>query len=39
MPRRGRLVEGCICHACRMCKYNLNVHNLLRLKSLRYGEA
>ncbi len=39
MPRRGKLVAGCICHACCMCRYNLNVHNLLRMKSLRYGDA
>jgi MoaA/NifB/PqqE/SkfB family radical SAM enzyme len=39
MPRRGKLVAGCICHACPMYKYNLNVHNLLRLKSLRYSDA
>ena len=39
MPRRGKRVSGCICHACCMCRYNLNVHNLLRLKSLRYGDA
>jgi len=39
MPRRGKPVAGCICHACCMCRYNLNVYNLLRLKSLRYGDA
>ena len=39
MPRRGKLVEGCICYGCPMYKYNLNVYNLLRLKSLRYSDA
>jgi len=39
MPRRGTLVEGCVCHACPMAKYNTNVHGLLRLRSLSYGEA
>ena len=39
MPTRGRLVKGCRCHACCMAKYNVNVYNLLHLKSLKYGDA
>jgi MoaA/NifB/PqqE/SkfB family radical SAM enzyme len=39
MPRRGTPVAGCPCDACCMPKFNTNVHNLLRLRSLRYGEA
>lgn len=39
MARRGMPVRGCPCHACCMSKFNANVHNLLRLRSLRYDEA
>ena len=39
MPRRGTPVKGCLCGACCMAKFNQNLHNLLHLKSLRYGEA
>ncbi len=39
MPRSGRLVAGCACRQCCMAKYNLNLYNLLHLKSLRYGQA
>ncbi len=39
MPRRGKLVAGCECHACCMVKYNINIHHLLRLKSFRYSQA
>jgi MoaA/NifB/PqqE/SkfB family radical SAM enzyme len=39
MPIRGRLVKGCRCHACCMAKYNVNVYNLLHLKSLKYSDA
>jgi radical SAM protein with 4Fe4S-binding SPASM domain len=39
MPRRGTPVEGCKCSSCLMSKYNMNVHNLLHLKSLRYSDA
>jgi len=39
LPRRGRPVSGCNCDSCCMAKYNLNVHNLLHLRSMRYGEA
>jgi len=36
MPRRGEPVRGCECEACCMAKYNINIHNLLCLKSLAY---
>jgi MoaA/NifB/PqqE/SkfB family radical SAM enzyme len=39
MPQRGRLVKGCRCHACCMTKYNINMYNLLHLKSLKYTDA
>jgi MoaA/NifB/PqqE/SkfB family radical SAM enzyme len=39
MPQRGRLVDGCRCHACCMTKYNVNLYNLLHFKSLKYAEA
>jgi MoaA/NifB/PqqE/SkfB family radical SAM enzyme len=39
MPKRGRLVRGCRCHACCMTKYNVNMYNLLHLKSLKYADA
>jgi MoaA/NifB/PqqE/SkfB family radical SAM enzyme len=40
MPRRGgSLVRGCRCHACCMTKYNINVYNLLHLKSVQYADA
>jgi MoaA/NifB/PqqE/SkfB family radical SAM enzyme len=39
MPRHGGLVRGCQCASCCMAKYNVNVYNLLHLKSLRYGGA
>jgi hypothetical protein len=39
MPRRGGLVRGCHCTSCCMAKYNVNVYNLLHLRSLRYGAA
>jgi MoaA/NifB/PqqE/SkfB family radical SAM enzyme len=39
MPIRGQCVPGCVCHACCMTKFNVNIYNLLRLRSFRYGEA
>jgi len=39
LPRRSEPVTGCECHACCMAKYNINVYNLLHLKSLRHSEA
>jgi MoaA/NifB/PqqE/SkfB family radical SAM enzyme len=39
MPKRGSPVQGCRCHACAMAKYNVNLYNLLHLKSLKYSEA
>jgi len=39
LPRRSEPVTGCECDACCMAKYNVNVHNLLHLKSLNYTEA
>jgi MoaA/NifB/PqqE/SkfB family radical SAM enzyme len=39
MPRAGRLVSGCACSQCCMAKYNVNIYELLRLKSFRYGQA
>jgi MoaA/NifB/PqqE/SkfB family radical SAM enzyme len=39
MPKRGISVKGCQCQTCPMVKYNLNIHNLLKLKSLKYSEA
>lgn len=39
MPAQGNLVNGCQCSSCCMVKYNLNVHRLLHLRSLRYGGA
>lgn len=39
MPRRNELLEGCQCRSCAMFKYNLNIYNLLRLKSLNYGDS
>ena len=39
MPQHGELVAGCLCHRCVMNKYNINVYNLLHLRSLDYGAA
>jgi sulfatase maturation enzyme AslB (radical SAM superfamily) len=39
LPLRGEEVTGCNCRKCTMAKFNLNIHSLLRLKSLRYNEA
>ncbi len=39
MPQRGRLMEGCSCNACCMAKFNVNIYNLLRLKSFGYQAA
>jgi len=39
MPRTGHTVAGCRCEACCMAKYNLNLHNMLRLRSLRFSDA
>lgn len=39
MPKLGELVEGCICEACVMVKYNLNIYNLLHFKSMNYSDA
>jgi len=39
MPRRGELVKGCQCSTCSMVKYNINLYNLLHLKSLKYDDA
>jgi hypothetical protein len=39
MPLRGRLMDGCTCDACCMAKFNVNIYNLLRLKSFGYGDA
>jgi len=37
--RRRVPVSGCPCDTCTMTQFNLNVHRLLRLQSIRYGEA
>ncbi len=39
LPLRGNEVTGCNCKRCTMAKFNLNIHELLHLKSLRYNEA
>lgn len=39
MPKRGTFVQGCVCRSCPMSKFNINIHNLLRLKSFNFGEA
>ena len=39
LPRRSEPVEGCECRACRMAQYNVNVYNLLHLKSFKYSSA
>jgi hypothetical protein len=39
LPRRSEPVEGCECRACCMAQYNVNVHNLLHLKSFKYESA
>jgi len=39
LPLLGGKVTGCNCRKCTMAKFNLNIHSLLRLKSLRYNEA
>ncbi len=35
LPRRGTPVPGCSCDACCMVKFNRNVHEVMRLRSLR----
>jgi len=39
MPRSGKLVTGCACSQCCMAKFNVNLYNILHLKSFRYGQA
>jgi len=39
MPRSRRLVAGCTCSECCLAHYNVNLYNLLHLKSFRYGQA
>lgn len=39
LPQRDEPVTGCQCRACPMTSYNLNIYNLLHLKSLKLGEA
>lgn len=39
LPLRDTFVEGCNCHECSMAKFNINVHNILSFKSIKYGEA
>lgn len=39
MPQRGQLVRGCACSACCMAKFNINIYNVLHLKSFEYGGA
>ena len=39
IPRTDKYVQGCVCEACPMTQFNINIHNLLRLKSYRYDEA
>jgi MoaA/NifB/PqqE/SkfB family radical SAM enzyme len=38
LPSRRKDVSGCPCRTCSMAKFNLNVYNLLHLKSIRYEE-
>jgi MoaA/NifB/PqqE/SkfB family radical SAM enzyme len=39
MPRSRKLVAGCACSQCCMAKYNVNLYNVLHLKSFRYQQA
>lgn len=39
LPELGEPVKGCVCDACCMAKFNVNIYNLLHLKSLKYAEA
>ena len=39
LPARREAVTGCACGTCSMAKFNINIHNLLHLKSTRYFEA
>ena len=39
LTQRSEPVEGCECRACCMAQYNLNVYNLLHLKSFKYASA
>ena len=39
MPQSGKLVAGCACSQCCLAPYNVNLYNLMRLKSLAYGRA
>jgi len=39
LPWRNEFIKGCKCQECCMSKFNINVHNLLRLKSIKYGSA
>jgi hypothetical protein len=39
LPTRTETVTGCACGTCSMAKFNINIHNLLQLKSTRYYEA
>ncbi len=39
MPRAQKLVRGCACGRCCMAKFNVNIYNMLRLKSLRFRQA
>jgi len=39
MPRSRRLVAGCACSQCCVARYNVNLYNLLHLRSFCYGKA
>lgn len=39
MPRRRGLVDGCQCKACSMARFNINIHQLLHLKSFLYNDT
>jgi len=39
IPLNCKTVKKCLCNTCTMAKYNINIYNLLRLKSFKYWEA
>jgi MoaA/NifB/PqqE/SkfB family radical SAM enzyme len=39
LPQRSEPVSGCACRACLMSKHNLNLYNLLHLKSFSFRQA
>jgi MoaA/NifB/PqqE/SkfB family radical SAM enzyme len=39
MPQWGKPVKGCLCNSCCMVKFNINIFNLLHLKSFKYGDS